>query len=67
MSMTNLTKEDLELVMKNQTTQTRALALHDIHARGDMSDEKYINEIESLREELEERNVGKNKPEEIKV
>ena len=57
MGLTNLTKKDLELVVKNQTTQTRALALHDIHARGDMSDKKYVNEIENLKQELEERGV----------
>ena len=45
MTMTNLTQKDLETIAKNQTTQTRALALHDIYARGEMSDKKYVNEI----------------------
>ena len=49
--------DDMKVVFKNQTTQTRALALQEIHERGDMSDDKFINEIENLKEELAEREV----------
>ena len=57
MDKTNLTSQDLEDLMTNNQTKTRARALNQIHERGDMTDEKLVNELENLKEELQ--GVGK--------
>jgi len=50
---TNLTNQDLENLMRNEKTKTRARAFNQIHERGDMTDDKLVKELETLKEELE--------------
>jgi len=53
MQETNLKKQDLKQLMTDKMTKTRAKALNQIHERGDMTDQKLVNELENLKEELE--------------
>jgi len=50
---TNLTSQDLENLMRNEKTKTRARAFNQIHERGDMTDNKLVKELQNLKDELE--------------